>query len=138
MGAALLLPISVLCEWELVKCFGIAGVRMALLVRPGACPGPAHTVALGGAIEGDDMVPATSRWPSQRVRRNDVNLSGFHLLQCLLSQGSSLNKVQAASALSGGSGMLLESESLAFPNHPYMDSPLSCRKDLFSPPLPYS
>lgn len=67
----------------------------------------------------------------------DANLSGFHLLQCSLSQVPSLIKVQATSALSGGSGLLLGSESLAFPNHPYMDSPLSCRKCHFSPPLPY-
>lgn len=125
-----------LCEQELVKCFGIAGVRMALLVRPGACPAPAHTVALRGAIEGDDTVLATFYHPCQRIRRCDANLSGFHL-QCSLLQVSTLNKVQTTCALSGGSGMLLESESLAFPNHPYMDSPLSCRKDCFSPPLPY-
>lgn len=112
-------------------------VRMALLVRPRACPAPAHTVALGGAIERGDTVLDTFRCPSQRIRRYDANLSGLRLLQYLLSQVSSLNKVQATSALSGRSAMLLESESLAFPNHPYMDSPLSCRKDRFSPPLPY-
>lgn len=63
MGTALLLPVNVLCEQELVKCFGPAGVRMALLVRPGACPAPAHTVPLGGAIEGDDTDLATFGCP---------------------------------------------------------------------------
>lgn len=82
MGTALLLPVNVLRERELVKCFGIAGVKMALLVRPGACPAPARTVALGGAIEGDDTVLATSHCPSQRIRRYDATLSGFHLLWC--------------------------------------------------------
>lgn len=118
---ALLLPsldlaipswLNVLCEWELVKCFGIAGVRMALLVRPGACPAPACTVALGGALEGDDTVLATFCCPSQGIRRCDANPSGFHLLQCLLSQVPSLIKVQATSALSGGSGLLSESHLL--------------------------
>lgn len=76
-------------------------------------------------------------WLSGEWRRYDANLYGFHLLQCLLSQVSSLNKVQATSALSGGSGMLLGRVSLAYPNHPYMDGPLSCRKDCFSPPVFY-
>lgn len=63
-----MLPLNVLCEWELVEFFGMASVRMALLVRPGACPAPAGTVALGGAIEEDDTVLATFHCPSQRIR----------------------------------------------------------------------
>lgn len=96
-----MLLLSVLCEPEFVKCFGITGVRTALWVRPEACPALDCTAAVGGAIEGDDTVLATFCGPSQDVRcsrgSEDVMLSRVDFISsdascptCLASTGCKL------------------------------------------------